>query len=427
MFNPLEIPESRLYALPFEKDALILTLETLNSHSNYNYEQLPLAAYETRMISYRNEFLTLGITFHFEKEERVYLKVTERCLLVSCSVDTDSSYLSRYAYFALFRIMSMDQFKDYAEYFWPDFFDTETGESRFLDIINDSQDLNIYLKEEYSYFLRPNDYLYYPTAEPKIERRKIISEDNKVTGELNNNGVGFCVADSSLCSWHSNHFPFLITYHGLLTADKKKIKTFLGFVVTNGESQGYTSMQAELCKMANRMLQIAETAGNKGEGSQYRVELLENLNMERFRELFLIWQEAIMFLPHLPHTHHFVTSGFENIKLRPTKSKMATCRFSDIVPRICLLWIEHSDYYELSYRFNVGEELLIPSQKYTPFFIKAEADPRTFYLFDNITDCLATIFFGERRFRIFILKAHYQKYFESYLKILRTHFEFINV
>ncbi|WP_164675065.1 hypothetical protein [Anditalea andensis] len=43
-----------------------------------------------------------------EPKRLVYLKVTEKELLVSCDFDTDRTYLSRYAYYALLAQMNYD-------------------------------------------------------------------------------------------------------------------------------------------------------------------------------------------------------------------------------------------------------------------------------------------------------------------------------
>jgi len=426
MVNLLEIPTSRLYALPFEKDSLKLTLETINSNSNFDFTKFPSSAYEIRKISFQNEFLTIGILFHFEKEERIYLKITQSHLLVSCSVDTDSSYLSRYAYFALIRLMSIYQYQNFDNYYWPDFFDKETGVSKYLEIINDRKGFDIFLKDEYSYFLKPNDYIYYPSNEASIRRPKMLFTNRKALDNLHKNGLGFCIADTYLFSWHSNHFPFLISYRGTLTADKKKIKAFLGFIITNGEGSDYTPVQIDLCKMSRRMGQIAQIVGHEIDGPQYRVNLFDDRNLKRFKELFHIWQDAIIYLPFMPHTHHLVTFGFKNIKMKPKKTSMIPCRFSEKTPKICFLWIDHGDYYELSYRFKVGEEIYEPMEKYTAFFIRSEGDSKTFYLFDNIADCLLTIFFGERRFKIFILKAHYEKHFAQFVDALKKKYDFVD-
>lgn len=422
MDNILTISESRLFALPFEKDTLKLTLRTLNSHSNFRHSEILISAYQIRNISFDNEFLILGILFHFEKEERVYLKATSTHLLVSCSMDTDIGYLSRYAYFTIFRMMSIDIYFDFEKYYWPDFFDANTGESRFLEIINDRKGLDIYLKEEYSYFIKPNEKLFEPTFEPRIKRNRSVKSIGKATDKLSENVIGFCLADTFLHSWHSNHFPFLLPYVGKLTADKKKIKSFIGYVDLDKDYSEYSPTQSAIRHISDKMRSLAEIVGRDSNSGQLLVKNLDNENLDRFRQLLVLWQEAIVFLPHLTNIYRIQTLGLRNLKKRPKKLGMVICEFLEETPEICFLWKEHEDYYELSYRFRIGEELFSAAEKYTAFLISSAENPLRYYLFDRLADCLITLFFGEKRFKIQILKAHYG-YFKDYLDMLRTHFE----
>lgn len=94
------------YALPFNKGTVTLTLDTLNKHSEFRFPKHPYLPIRKKTISFQNEILILGIRLGEEKEEKVYIQVLQTELRISCTVDTDQTYLSRYAYFALYNFMS---------------------------------------------------------------------------------------------------------------------------------------------------------------------------------------------------------------------------------------------------------------------------------------------------------------------------------
>ena len=102
---------------------------------------------------------------------------------------------------------------------------------------------------------------------------------------------------------------------------------------------------------------------------------------------------------------------------------MKPCTFSYEIPKICFLWKDKGEYYELDYRFRIGKQLFKPSENNTAFFINEELNPMKFYLFESFSDCQLTLFYAERRFKIMILKVHYG-YFEEYLESLRSNYEF---
>ncbi|TDQ11011.1 hypothetical protein ATK78_0125 [Pedobacter metabolipauper] len=66
---------------------------------------------------------------------------------------------------------------------------------------------------------------------------------------------------------------------------------------------------------------------------------------------------------------------------------MKPCVFSYDVPKICFSWKDRGEYFELAYRFKVGNKIMKPSLDNTIFFINDEADPMTFYLFASFSDC----------------------------------------
>lgn len=423
MFN-IKTPmrNSRLFKLPFLDGTLKLRYEILNTYSEFRFTKG--LSITIRKISFQNEWLTVGIKLDNEREEKVYLKATLKELLISCSVDTDESYLSRYAYFALHKLMYINDYCSFDRYYWPDFFTSKNGGSKYLTIINDRNGLDITFKPNYSYFLKPSDQLILPTIESKFNRPKMIFMDKKTAIEQQCNGIGYCLADTFLKSWHSNHLPFLIPYDGILTQTQNTVKTFTSFITdeTNEAVLQFSPMQMELYKICIRMGLITAVLKPDYYSTQEQKSTIDEENLKRNKEMFTLWQDAFPYLVHQPLTHHYFTYGLRNIRKKPRKMDMKKCTFGYEVPKIFFLWKDKGEYYELDYRFKIGKKLFTPSENNTSYFINDELEPMKFYLFESFSDCQLTLFFAKRQFKLQILKAHYS-YFQDYLEKLRTHFE----
>lgn len=423
MFNlKTPIPNSRLFKLPFLDGTLKLTFEVLNCHSEFRFTKG--LSISIRKVSYQNEWLTVGIKIDSEKEEKVYIKARLKELLVSCSVDTDESYLSRYAYFALHKLMYINDYCNFERYYWPDFFTSKNGGSKYLTIINDRNGLDVEFKPNYSFFFKPRQKLIVPDIEPKFNRPQMIFMDKKFVVNQQINGIGFCLADTFLKSSHSNHLPFLIPYDGILTQTNNSIKTFTSFITSDSNDgiYAFSPMQTELYKIYLRMAQVTAVLQADYGSTKEQIANIKAKNLKRSRELFTLWQDAFPYLIHQPLTHHYFTYGLRNIRKKPRKMDMKPCTFGYDVPKICFLWKDKGEYYELNYRFKIGKQLFTPSENNTAFFINDASNPMKFYLFESFTDCQLTLFFAEHRFKIFILKAHYN-YFSESIETLRTNYE----
>ncbi|WP_457287666.1 hypothetical protein [Pedobacter sp. UYP24] len=345
-------------------------------------------------------------------------------LLVCCSVDTDETNLSRYSYYALYRFMSIYDYCNFDKYYWPDFFNEKNGTSKYVTVLNDRQGMDISLKPKYIYFFKPNEKLELIKIETVFRRPKLLFMDKNFVDIQNSNGIGFCLADTLLGSFHSNHYPFLIPYCGTLTLTKKAIKTFTAFVTTDdilGLSD-FSPIQIDLYNICVKMGLIAAVLKPKYDCAEEQIAVIEERNLERCRLLFTLWQDAIPYLVLQPLTHHYFTYGMRNIRNKPRKMDMNPCSFSYEIPKICFLWKDRKEYFELTYRFKVGKKIMTPSENNTSFFINDETDPIRFYLFQSFSEYQITSFFAERKFKIFILKAHF-KFFETYWNWLRSNFD----
>ncbi|MDQ8051904.1 MAG: hypothetical protein REI78_02710 [Pedobacter sp.] len=417
------VNSQNFFRLPFEENSFKLTFNTLNDHKHPDFVVKKRQRISNRKISFANEILTVGITIGDDDEREVYLKVTLEGLLVSDNEDTTDKFLGYFAYMALNNLMSIYDYQDYSKYYWPDFFDAETGNSKYLEIINDRQGLDIFLKPGFDNFYKPSDELFIPELTPKINRPQMIFMNKKSVDDLNNNGFGFCIVDCLLKSWQAVHFPFLLTYEGVLTNDRRKMKSFLGFIITEDHDERYSPMQKSILKISVELAKLAEIEPDTISGPKYLLKLFDTRVFNRFKKMFWLWQDIYPLLVNQPHTHRLETAGLRRIRKKPRKNYMLECKFLYDVPQIVFRWEEKDGYFELSYFFKVNEILLKPNEENTAFFINSNDNPLQFYLFERVSDALLTIFFAERKFKIQVLKAHFQQ-FSNYWNWLRSHYDF---
>ncbi len=238
----LSIPVSRFFSLPFEAGTRKLSFNTLNRCSDFRLPNSHRLIIQLRKLSFHNELLTVGTC----REKGRFLKVEHNNLLVTCSVDTDISYLSRYSYFAIHRMMGVYNHYDFEHLYWPNFFTSKNGGSMYLTIINDRNGLDVIFKSKYSYFYKPGQKLIQLTIEPPIERPILVFKNKSFLDLQNNNGIGFGLADDFSKLNYQNHDPFPIPYHVKTTLDKQKVKSFLKFIGDNNSGSDFSPIQEDL-------------------------------------------------------------------------------------------------------------------------------------------------------------------------------------
>jgi hypothetical protein len=414
------------FSLPFEKNTLKLTLEVLNANSEFRFPVKPHLSITLRKISFKNELLTIGIILGEEAEERVYLKATKDYLLVGCSVDTNDTYLSRYAYFSLHQMMSIYDHCNFDKYYWPDFFTVKNRTSKYLTIINDRQGMDISLKAKYASFYRPHEKFEPIKLEPTVKRADQVSKENQSIDIDNMEVVGFCLGDAYSRPFYSNRYPFLIPYTGILAFSKNSIKAFMSFITgdVSPPMADFTQTQYELFKLGKKMYSAAQVVKPDYGVSDAQLQAIKLKNQNRCKQLFKLWNEALPYLVSQRYTHHSIIYGLRTFRNKPRKMDMIPCSFSYEAPQIIFLWKDRGEYYELAYRFRVGKKTMKPSENYTSFFITEEDEPMRFYLLQSFSDYQLTDFFAKRKFKVLIMKAHY-KDFETYLNWLRSSFDVI--
>jgi len=103
---------------------------------------------------------------------------------------------------------------------------------------------------------------------------------------------------------------------------------------------------------------------------------------------------------------------------------MHACTFSVQRPKLCFLFRNKGEYYELEMRFKAGKKTYTCHHFNPTFFIHAQIEPYRFYLLDSITDYQVTSFFARSDFKLLVLKSHYKSHFKAFTDRLAEVYEF---
>lgn len=415
------------FHLPFKPGTRILTENTLNQYSEFREPKRHYLPIQTRNISYQNELLTKGIVLDREPEERVYLKVTSSELLVSCSVDTNESYLSRYAYFTLFRLVYYHSEYDFEKFYWPGFFDQYSGVSKYLMIYKSKDSLNVSSKVRYAGLYKPGNLL--PVVSENIPvLRKSFPFIQEKTPKDDRLILGFCFADANNERHKSNHYPFLIPYTATLSKNKTTVKSFKTYVFDEKQLEGIdlTDEQQNLLEICFSMKKLALVVSPKNKEEVQELAENRETNKQNFNHLFELWQQALPLLTGRLYTHYQYTFGMRNVKGKPSKSRMLPCSFHNEIPEICFLWKDMGDYYKLELRLMLGgKKFKIPCFFNTAFFVRLFYDRRDYILLNSVLDSQLISFFQKTHFQLLILKIHYDSQCKHFLDQLRKNYQFI--
>ncbi|WP_192348270.1 hypothetical protein [Algoriphagus sp. Y33] len=423
MTKASQIPNPKnFYRLPFEKGTFELTEQTLNLNSDFRKPNY-FYSIKVRNIHFRNEILTLGVKLEDEQEKLIYLKVTQHELLVSCNVDTDSGYLSRYAYFGLLSLLDFGRKKCFKKYYWPDFFDPKTGKSKFLKIYNDRMGLDIYIKPKYPHFYKPGDKLIKWHRGNENSKRKPATP--LLTDELPSSepAIGYFIADVKLSSIHSNHYPFLVPFLGIPTKDKQRIKSYVSILLSENDLQSIdiTPTQQQLNAICFRMRKLAPV-----ESRNWQTEFSPNSDEKENGSLLMeLWHEAKPIIQSQKYIHYYNTHGLVYLPRRPSRNWVRSCAIRTESPKLVILLIDKGEYYLLELRFRVNKKLHIPEKTDIAFFICGTTDPKKLYLLDRFTDYQLTSYFAMYKYRLAVLKCHYRDELKDFVEKLATDFELI--
>ncbi|RYD94436.1 MAG: hypothetical protein EOP54_17510 [Sphingobacteriales bacterium] len=369
--------------------------------------------------------MTKSLKLEHEPLVEIYFKLEHDHLLISCSVDTHETYLSRYVYRAL-RVMMWNGEYDFQSYYWPACFDEATGRIRFLKIFNDRRGFDIELKDGFKGLFRPDDPF------PLINGRKVLERApvKPTTNTLNclGKGIGYCLADTSLRSYHSNHYPFLIPYLFTANANLKTVKSFEHFVFNEEDIDDLTLSheQVELNEACFEMKSIALLCTRAYGDTPEREQEITATNAEKREEIHTLWNRVWPLLVAQAFTHYWFTYGMRNVQKRPMKKLMEPAAFAVEVPRLSFLLTDKGDYYELFLRFKIKGKLLYFSEDRQALpMVCSQGEPLLWYLLEAAMDWDMVMFFSEFKFKIQVPKAYYAAHFEKHVKALEKFYEVI--
>lgn len=416
------------FRLPFEPNTRILTENILNQYSEIRKPKKGYFPIKIRKISFSNELLVISVILDKETEELVYIKVTTSELLVSCSVDTHEDYLSRYAYFTLYDLMYYHSEYDFEDYYWPGFFDQETGASKYPMIHKSKHDLHVSSKVRYKGFYKPGKQLPVISQKP-VPLRKAVPYIQEQPPRETHTLLGFCLADNNNERYLTNHYPFLIPYIGILNKGKTEVRNFKTYVLNEMQLSeiNLTDEQQHLVEICFDMKKIALVANPEYNEDADRLAEKRKQNQNNFNQLFELWQNALPLLSGRLYTHYSYTYGMRNVKGKPIRSYMTPCEVNNETPEICFLWKDKGDYYKLELRLMLqGKMHQLKYQFNTAFFVMLSYNPRKYVLLNSVVDSELLTYFQQSQFQILVLKKHYDGDFKDFVTLLRIGYRFID-
>ncbi|MCX2496151.1 hypothetical protein OQX63_21830 [Pedobacter sp. PF22-3] len=410
-------PLSRFYKLPFEKGSKVLRLATLESHSTFSVGKKP-EPLVIQSLSFEQGLVTVQVKLGGE-EIRVYLAVEYDHLLVSCSVDTDESYLGRYAYLTL-RAMMRNGYCDFQEYYWPACFALGNKRSSYVDVVKKPGGFTITLKKKFSGLVRPGDDLPDVTERVVVPRERLSGKHD--VARLAPVSIGYCFANTDLQHFNSNHYPFLIPYVFAATAYLKTVKSFKRFVFNENDVDGISlsPQQEELNSICFAMKPLAPIRFSAN-GHLPETNAINDANQ---LALFKLWHKALPLLMQQRFTHYFYSYGLRNVTGKPVMRDMKLVDFTMEVPVLSFVLKDEGDYYELELKLKVkGKNLHFNTDKPGLFLVCDRVKPYLWYLLEAEMDYKLVWFFSRVNFRVQVPKGYYREFFEGFVEGVERWYE----
>ncbi|WP_412468210.1 hypothetical protein [Pedobacter sp. KLB.chiD] len=407
-------PLSRFYQLPLEKGSRVLRLAVLESHCTFSAGKRPEPLGITSL-SFEQGLLIVTVKLEGEGA-RVYIAVAYDCLLVSCSVDTDESYLGRYAYLTL-RAMMRSGYCDFQAYYWPGCFALGNKRSGFVDVVKKPDGITITLKQKFSGLFRPGDDLPDVTERAVVPRERLSGK--QVMARLAPVSIGYCFANTDLQHFNSNHYPFLVPYVFAATAYLKTVKSFKRFVFNTNDVDGISlsPQQEELNSICFAMKPLAAIRFSANANLPETAAKTNAVNDANQLALFKLWNKALPLLMQQRFTHHFNTYGLRNVTGKPVMRDMKMVEFAMEVPVLSFALKDEGDYYELLLKIKVKGKLLhLNTDQPGLFLVCDSAKPYLWYLLEAEMDYKLVWFFSKVNFRVQVPKGYYREFFEGFVE-----------
>ncbi|MEH3114867.1 hypothetical protein [Pedobacter terrae] len=417
-------PISRFYQLPLEKGSRVLRLAVLDGiasdpiviglHSTFSVGKKP-EPLAIQSLSFDQGLLTVTVKLGGE-QAKVYIAVEYDCLLVSCSIDTDETYLGRYAYLTL-RAMMRGGYCDFQPYYWPACFALGNKRSSYVDVAKKPGGIAITLKKKFSGLFRTGDDLPDVTERTVVPRERLSGKQDMA--RLAPVSIGYCFANTDLQHFHTNHYPFLIPYVFAATAYLKTIKSFKRFVFNLHDVDGISlsPQQEELNRICFAMKEIAAIRFSANGNLTDTTAEVNAINDANQLALFKLWHKALPLLMQQRFTHYFYTYGLRNVTGKPVMRDMKLVEFAMEVPVLSFVLKDEGDYYELQLEIKVkGKSLHLNTDQPGLFLVCDTAKPYLWYLFEAEMDYKLVWFFSRVNFRVQVLKGYYREFFEEFVE-----------
>ncbi|MDN3587164.1 hypothetical protein QWY86_10825 [Pedobacter aquatilis] len=421
-------PLERFYKLPFEKGSRILKQQVLDAHTDFGADDKQYYLNGKDIISFKHGLVTMEVSqidenWTIYKPIRIYFKVEYDHLLISCTLDTDNTYLSWDVYIAL-RLVMRNGAYDFNVYYWPACYDEITGRLKFIKIFNDRQGFDIELKDGFKGLFRPDDPFPLPDGRKVMERAPLRTTTHTLT--LTSKGIGYCLAQTSLYHYGSQHYPFLIPYVFTVNANRKTVKSFEHFVLSEADTDEITLSpeQEALDEYSFEMKKIAPLHSWVGNYTPEKGQEAEEKNEANKSAIHVLWNRVLPLLVAQSFTHYWFSYGMRNVKNRPMKKLMESAAFSIEVPHLSFLLSDKGDYYELFLRFKIkGKRMQFSNDRQALPLVCSQSQPDLWYLLEAEMDVELVTFFGGFKYKIQVPKAYYAVHFERYVNRLERYYE----
>ncbi|WP_316799504.1 hypothetical protein [Pedobacter frigidisoli] len=427
MNNEIKLPPDCLgfYCIPLDEESCSLSLEVLNQHSEFRDCKDPFLLFFVRHKGFDYSLVKLTVEIEQEKKPKlVYLAIKDRRMYVTCNSGTNSSFLSRHAYFAVYDTMSYCDPKPFGEYDWYDFFEAGKKKSKYLNVICDRRGLTIDLRKKYKKFWKKGDRLFeFRASDEKSERKPELPVNLNKTGDSEQLILGYLCCTSNW--WGACvHLPILVPYRGQLNKARTNVHMFIKMLGPEDvEESSLTEEQKNLNAICLQMEEIAWLADRKAWVNEITASPDEIKS--KHRELFTLWHAAWPYLAVQRFLRLYYTVHKELLRMKPVKSEIRPLKISTARPQIFFILKDCGEYFELRLRVKIGKKIISIVHWYEDLFLSADDCYFEYYLFDSYQDLQLAKFFKSYSHRFSVLKTHYDGAFAAFVQKLRERYEFL--
>jgi hypothetical protein len=208
--------------------------------------------------------------------------------------------------------------------------------------------------------------------------------------------------------------PFLLPCLGIKNKAGTNLKFFEKFL--SGTEKSYqpylTEGQKSLNDLCFKMWKQAENSNGK---------FLENeeSDREKLKELFSLWERAILILQQQEYVYRHPFYWARYLKGKPSKSYMHRIVIEKERPKLFFHLADKGNFYQLCLKVDVDGKSISQFNSDFWFFIEYK---ECYYLLASLRDVGILEWMRGRDNRISILKEHFEEFEEVYLHLLQDHY-----